>query len=135
MMDLKGLLADQMGYFTPYDVPGILLSMLLAALIAFLLGLLAGGAEGPGARALGALAAVTALAISLVRASVPLSIALVAVVLILRGEVKEKNWRSFILNLAALTVGVGCGSSAGLVVLAVFIPLGLLLRWALNPRN
>lgn len=136
-MDLKGLLADQMGHFTPYDIPGILLAMLLAAVLAFALGLFVRMAHGPSGRQLAALAAVVALAVALVRASVPLSIALVALALLLRGgagghEAEGATWKPHTLRLAAIAIGVGCGSSAGVIVLAVFIPLGLLLRWAFN---
>jgi hypothetical protein len=37
--------------------------------------------------------------------------------------------------LAAVVVGVGCGSSAGIIVAIAFLPLVLLMRWALNAKS
>jgi hypothetical protein len=36
-MDLKGFAADHMGHFTLYDVPNMLVALLLSALLAYLL--------------------------------------------------------------------------------------------------
>jgi hypothetical protein len=49
--------------------------------------------------------------------------------------VREGNWRPLTLRLAAIAIGVGCGSSAGLIVLAALIPLGLLLRWVFASKG
>ena len=128
-MDLKGLLADQMGFFTPHDIAGAVFGLLLAALIAFVVGLVAKANDAPSAREMATLAAVVAMAIGFVRASVPLSIALVAVVLLLRSGAGESSWRSLLMRSAAIAIGVGCGSSASIIVLALAVPLGLVLRW------
>lgn len=133
-MDFKALLADQLGHFTLYDIGTGLVSMLAAALLAYAVGLFA-KAHAPSPKELSISAAVVAFAVSLVRASVPLSIALVAVVLLLRGEVREADRKALPLRLAALVIGLGCGSSASLIVAALAVPLGLLLRWSTNERS
>lgn len=131
-MDFKALLADQLGHFTPYDIGTALISLFAAALLAYAVGLLA-KAQAP--KELSLSAAVMAFAVSLVRASVPLSIALVAAALLLRGEVREADKRVLPLRLAALAIGLGCGSSASLIVAALVVPLGLLLRWGTSERS
>ena len=128
-MDWTGLLADQLGSFTRYDILGVLLGMLIAGGLGYLLGLVA-RSDAAERRNMTVLAAVIALAVALVRASVPLSIALVAVALLLRREPAALAGRPFLLRLCAVAIGVGCGSSAGLIVLAAFVPLAFLLRWA-----
>ena len=133
-MDIKGLLADQLGHFTIHDIGTALVSMLAAALLAFVLGLLA-RAGSAWSRELATASAVVAFAVNLVRASVPLSIALVAVALLLRGETREMDRRSWALRLAALAIGLGCGSHAALIVAALAVPLGLLLRWGTAERS
>lgn len=125
-MDIKGMLADQMGHFTPYDIVGVLLSVALAALFGFLLGII-GKADGQ-QRYVAVLSAVIALAVALVRASVPLSIALVAVALLV-GQ-RNEDGKGRLMRYAAAAVGLGCGSSASIVVVALLVPIGLLLRWA-----
>lgn len=132
-MDFKALLADQMGHFTPYDIGTGLIGMFAAALLSYVVGLLAGARVPP--KELSITAAVTAFAVGLVRASVPLSIALVAAVLLLRGEVREADRKALPLRLAALAIGLGCGSSASLIVAAISVPLGLLLRWGTSERS
>ncbi len=134
-MDLKALVADQMGYFTPPDIATALVSMLAAALFGFLAALVAGARTDPGAREMAVSAAVVAFAVNMVRASVPLSIALVAVALLLRGEVRSSSARGLLTRLFAVAIGVGCGSSASIMVAAMVLPLGLLLRWGTAEKN
>jgi hypothetical protein len=59
-----------------------------------------------------------------------LSIALVAVALLLGDRSVERTRSEVLLRYAAAAVGVGCGSSATIVVAILAIPVGLLLRWA-----
>lgn len=132
-MDLKGLLADQMGAFTPYDIGGAVLALLLAALLGFVLGLIGRSPGAASPKQLAALAATTALAVLFVRASVPLAIALVGVALLVRPGIPEQrdaSWRAFLFRLAAVVAGVGCGSSAAVVAVVLALPLALLLRWS-----
>jgi hypothetical protein len=134
-MDLKGLMADQMGHFTPVDIWGVLLGMVLAALLCFVLGLVVRVPEAPDRKALALLSSVVALAVALVRASVPLSIALVAVALLFRPELPGEGWRARLPLLSAVVIGFGCGSSAGVIVLVAFVPLVLLMRWAMSSKT
>lgn len=134
-MDFKALVADQMGYFTPPDIATALLSLLAAAFFGFIAAMLAGATAEPGKREMAVTAAVVAFAVNIVRASVPLSISLVAVVLLLRGEVRASSSRGLLLRMFAVAIGLGCGSSASIMVAALVLPLGLLLRWATAEKN
>lgn len=129
-MDIKGMIADQMGAFTTHDIGGALLSVMVAALIAFIAGLLAG--DRSGARGLAVLAALVAFAVVLVRGSVPLAIALVAVALVLapRGGREEGFGRSSLLRLMAAVAGLGCGAGGALLAALLVLPVSFLLRWA-----
>lgn len=133
-MDIKGLIADQMGFFTPYDVAGALLCVTLAALFGFLLAIIA-KSEPAERRGSAALAAVIAFAVALVRASVPLSIGLVAVALLLGNHGTTDRPSGRLLRYGVAAVGIGCGSSAAIVVVALLVPIGLLLRWASAERS
>lgn len=133
-MDLKGLIADQMGHFTPYQITGVVLAVVLAALVSYATAIISGGPGREIARSTTVLAAIVAFAVALVRASVPLSIALVACALLVRGILAGEDRASAMLRVAAVAIGVGCGSSSGIVVLAAFVPLALLLRWSFTAR-
>lgn len=133
-MDLKALVADQMGHFTPYDIGTALVSMSVAALLGFALGLVI-RSEASNSRYLAATAVLVTLAVAFVRASVPMSIALVAAVLLLRGSAPDGNDRDRMLRLAAIVIGVGCGSGAAVVTAVLVLPLALLLRWATANRS
>lgn len=133
-MDIKGLIADQMGYFTPYDVAGAVLCIALAALFGFLLAIIAKADHGARKES-AVLAAVIAFAVALVRASVPLSIGLVAVALFLGDHGATERSSGRLLRYGVAAVGIGCGSSAAIVVVALLVPIGLLLRWATADRS
>lgn len=133
-MDLRTLLADQMGNFTPYDVPGLLFGIGLAALAAYIMGGIA-RVQGRDRVAMAGIAAITALAVSLVRTSVPLSVALVAVMILARPAVGDRSWSSSMPGIAALCIGLGCGASAALITLIGMVPISLLLRWASAGRS
>ncbi len=133
-MDLRTLLADQMGNFTPYDVPGLLFGIGLAALASYIMGGVA-RVQGRDRIALATLAAITALAVSLVRTSVPLSLSLVAIVILARPAVGDRSWSSSLPGVAALCIGLGCGASAALITLIGMVPISLLLRWASTGRS
>lgn len=127
-MDIQGLVADLMGHFTPHDIAVALLSMLAAALLAYVVGLLA-RTNSPSKKEMAVAAGVMAFGVVFTRGEVPLSIALVAAVLVLRGEWRSDGPMATLLRLAALAIGVGCGSSAAAIVAVLAMPLGLLLRW------
>jgi hypothetical protein len=129
-MDITGLIADQMGLFTPYDILGALISVVLAAL----LGLVTARATG-GDRSLVVWAALAAFAVAVVRASVPMAIALVAVVMLVRSSGPPADQRTQALRAVALVLGAGCGTGAGIITAVCAIPLLLLLRWALPKLN
>jgi ABC-type amino acid transport system permease subunit len=128
-MDLKATLADQLGHFTVQDIATALVSLLAAALFGFLFALMVRPPYGRSPRETSLLAAVVAFAVALVRASVPLSICLVGLVLMVRTPDGDGG-RGHLHRLMAVAIGLGCGSSAALVVAALIVPMGLLFRWA-----
>lgn len=128
-MNLRTLLADQMGSATPYDIPGLLLSVGLAALLAFVMAAIA-GAERTQRGGIAVMAAVAALAVALVRTSVPLALALVAVAVIARPVRSTAEERDPLLVWAALCIGLGCGASASLITAIGMLPISLLMRFA-----
>ncbi len=133
-MNLRTILADQMGSSTPYDLPGSLLSVGLAALLAFVMAAIA-GTDRARRGELAALAAIVALAVALVRTSVPLALALVAVAVIARPARPAGEAPEALPRLAALCIGLGCGASAALVVAVGVLPISLLMRFAGNGRG
>jgi hypothetical protein len=126
-MDLSGLFADQMGMFTPYDIAGIVFDILLAAVLGLGTGRVAMIKDAEG---MASWAALAALAVIFVRRSVPLSIALVGVVLLLRPGTGSEERHLSIARAAAVIIGLGCGSGAGMIALAASIPIAFVLRWS-----
>jgi hypothetical protein len=127
-MDLKGFAADHMGHFTLYDVPNMLVALLLSALLAYLLAALGMRCTALQARHLALWAAVAALGVGFVRAQFPLAVSLLALVLLLRSQEVPASERLSLFG--ALVIGLGCGSGASLIVVAVFLPVLMLARWA-----
>lgn len=131
-MDLKGLIADQMGMFTPYDIVGALIAVTLAALLGLVLGRFVQGPADPAGRELMGWAALAAMAVLLVRASVPLAIAMVGVALFVRTYRDPVDRRAQVLQATALVFGLGCGSGAGIITVACAVPVILLLRRSMD---
>lgn len=128
-MDIKTLLYDQLGHFTGADIAVILFGMLAAALLAWLAGFIGKVAEGE-RRQMALMACAVAFAVSMVRASLPLSVALVAAALFLRMPVNEGGWKPFALRAVTLAIGIGCGASAALMTVVPALLLAFLLRWS-----
>lgn len=130
-MDVLGFVADHMGHFNLYDVPNLLFAVLLASLLGFLLARIGGGARGAEARTLALWAGTAALGIGFVRAQLPLAIALLAVVLLTGPVTSDRRDRALLFG--ALVMGLGCGSGAALITLAVGVPYMFVVRWAFGP--
>jgi hypothetical protein len=132
-MDLKGLAADHMGHFTLYDVPNAAFALLMAALLGLVMGR-AGLRQGASAaRSVALWSALTSLAVVFVRAQLPLAVALVALTLLVRPQLTERSERLPLI--AAVVIGLGCGSGATLIVGALFLPMLLVARWATAPDH
>ena len=127
-MDVMGFISDHMGHFSLYDVPNVLFMVLLAALLGYLLARFGGRQERGDSRSTALWAATAALASAFVRAQLPLAVILLAIVLLLRGEVATTRER--ILLFGAMVIGLGCGSGAALIMLIASVPYILLVRWA-----
>lgn len=133
LMDIKRLIYDQLGHFAPEDIPVILFGVFVAALLGWLAGLLGKAGEGE-RRHMALLAAAISLAVSVVRASLPLSVALVAVALFVRLPEKENTAKAMAMRGVVLAIGIGCGASAAVITVVPALVLALMLRWA-NARN
>ena len=129
-MDWRGFLADQMGFFTPADLPGVVLVVLIGAAAAWGLGRIA-RASGATARELAVWGALSAFAVALVKGSLPMSVALVALAILVRADAGVDG-RAKLLRTAAVVIGGGCGTGASLVVAVGLLPLALVMRWALR---
>jgi len=68
------------------------------------------------------------LGVGFVRAQFPLAVSLLALVLLLRSQEVPASERLSLFG--ALVIGLGCGSGASLIVVAVFLPFLMLARWA-----
>ncbi len=130
-MDLKGFLADHMGHFSAYDIPGLLFMLLMAALLAWAVAFLGAGARGFEPRRLALWAATAALGVAFMRMQLPIALALLAILLLVRPS--STDMRERVLLFGALIIGVGCGSGATLIMAIAVVPYLLLVRWAI-PR-
>jgi hypothetical protein len=131
-MDLTGFLVDHMGHFSAYDIPGVLFLLLMAALLGWVMGY-AGGERGASLRQLALWAATAALATAFMRMQLPVALALLGVLLLVRPSMPEAP-RGRLLLFGALVLGLGCGSGAALIMALAAIPYVLLVRWALAPE-
>ena len=127
-MDLKGFAADHMGHFTLYDVPNAAFAMLVAALLGMVMGRVGLRQGASAARSAALWSALATLAVVFVRAQLPLAVALVALILLVRPQMTERSDRLPLI--ASLVIGLGCGSGATLIVGALFLPMLLVARWA-----
>jgi hypothetical protein len=126
-MDFKGFLADQFGLLTVYDLPLLLFAMLAAALLSWLAGWLCGAACD--ARGMAMLAGGVAVAVFLVKGSLPLAVALVAVLLLAGRRQAPQAPAAEAGRIVALVIGFGCGTAAVLPMALAWLPLTALLRW------
>jgi hypothetical protein len=129
-MNFKGFLADHMGHFTIYDLPGVIFVVLLAAVLGWSLAFFGGREKGSGARHLALWSATAALGVAFMRMQLPVALALLAIVLLVRPTAADARQR--ILLFGALVAGLGCGSGAGLIMAIAMVPYVLLVRWAMG---
>lgn len=127
-MDIMGFAMDNMGQFTLYDLPNALFMVLVAALLGYLLARWGGRETAQKARQLALWAGLSAVGVALVRAQLPLAVALVALVLLVRPQAPSAPDRLSVL--AAVLIGLGCGSGATVVTVVLFLPVLGLFRWA-----
>ncbi len=127
-MDIRGLVADHMGHFSVYDIPGVLFVLLMATLMSFVLAKWGARLIGDEARTMALWGAGAAMATAFVRSQLPIAV-LVLAAAVLVGRAEMKNGRTVIL-FSVLTIGIGCGSGASIVVGLALIPYFFILRWA-----
>ncbi len=127
-MDLLDFVADHFGHFSPYDIPNLLFAVLVASTLGYVLGRWGGGKDGPDLRALALWAGTSALAVGFVRTQLPLAVVLLAFVILVKGNEAPRQDR--VLLFGSLVFGLGCGSGASLVTIALAVPFVLVVRWA-----
>ncbi|MCB0769683.1 MAG: hypothetical protein KDC00_04680 [Flavobacteriales bacterium] len=130
-MDLKGVIADQLGHFSPYDIPEVLFVLLTSALFGYVAAVFGAREQGEEARRMALWAGVAALATALVRSQLPIAVLMLAIA-VLVGK-RASSARDDGLFFSVLVIGVGCGSGATVVVGSAMIPFLLIMRWALKP--
>lgn len=130
-MDVKGLVADNMGHFSVYDIPGVVLVVLAATVLGYLAARIGGGERGEAARRLALWAATAALATAFVRSQLPIAAVMLAMA-VLAG--KRGAGHPDITFVTMLIIGVGCGSGASVIVVLALIPFVLLMRWGMRPE-
>ncbi len=128
-MDIKGFVADNLGHFSPYDIPNLMFVLLLAAFLGWCIGI-AGRANATGTAAW---AALSALAVAFVRMQLPMALALLALLILVRPRIDAQE--NGLLLVSAVVIGFGCGSGASLVMAIVAIPYLFILRWAVTRRR
>lgn len=131
-MDLKGVIADQLGHFSPYDIPEVLFVLLASALFGFVAAVLGARERGEVARRMALWAAAAALATAFVRSQLPIAVLMLAAAVLVgkRGSPVRDDGLFF----SVLAIGVGCGSGATVVVGMAMIPFLFIMRWALKPN-
>lgn len=132
-MDAIGFVMDHLGHFAPLDIVNLLFAVLVATLLGYLLARLGGRRSPAQAKELALWAAISALGTGLVRAQLPLAVALLALVLLAKG--REGGRAGQVLLFGALVIGLGCGSGASLVMLVVALPFILVIRWAFGAEQ
>ncbi len=127
-MDIMGFVVDNMGHFGPFDLPNLLFAVFMATFLGYALARWGGGKRGAELRTLALWAGASALAVGFVRTQLPLAVVLLALVLLAKGNDGPKQERPLLFG--SLVLGMGCGSGASLVALALAVPFILVVRWA-----
>jgi len=130
-MDIKGAIADHMGHFSVYDIPGVLFVVFSGTFFGFALARWGAREAASVARSVSIWAGAAALATAFVRSQLPIAVlVLAAAVLVGKREVGTGN---NVLLFSALAIGIGCGSGASVVVGIAMLPFILIMRWAVAP--
>lgn len=127
-MDWKALVADHFGHFAPKDALNLLVAVVAAGVLGALVAGLGAGQQRAQARGSAVWAALFAAGVGLVRAQLPLALALVAAAILFRPGSASKADRQVLA--AMLVIGLACGSGASIVAAALTVVLFILFRWA-----
>jgi hypothetical protein len=127
-MDWKGFVVDHVGHFAPHMIGNAVFAVLVAALLGFAVGSLGTRAGSSAARTLALWAALAALTVAFARTQLPVAMAMVAVVLLVRPRPDDATPQMPLV--AAVLLGAGCGSGASLVAAVLAVPVIALLRWS-----
>ncbi len=130
-MDIKGAIADHMGHFSVYDIPGVLFVLFSATFFGFAAARWGAREENGVARSVALWAGAAALATALVRSQLPIAVLVLAAAFLV-GK-REAGSGSNVLQFSALAIGIGCGSGASVIVGLAMIPFILIMRWAVAP--
>ncbi|HRD51402.1 MAG TPA: hypothetical protein PKY96_02015, partial [Flavobacteriales bacterium] len=122
-----------MGHFAVQDIPLLLFQIVCAALLGAFLGRFGGRMGAEGMKELALWSAAAAMAAGFAGANLPLAVLLLAFAMLMGGQSGHGKERA--LRFGALVLGLGCGSHAALVAVAIGIPFILLARWAFPPAH
>jgi len=126
-MDWKGILADHFGHFAVRDVVNLGVATLVAAALAAMVAAYGVRLSRQQARSAALWAGLFAAGVGLVRSQLPLALALVAAVLLLRPSSSSNLDRRVLAGM--LVIGLACGSGASVVGACLSILLIVLYRW------
>ena len=131
-MNWKGTILDNMGYFSLYDIPNLIVAILAAALLTYLGAKLGLRANKAALFTLMAWSATVALGVGLVKGQLVFAVILAAILIVAKGYTpKEISGGGLLL---AMVIGLGCGSGATLITLVALVPLVILLRFTGKPE-
>ena len=128
----KGFIADHLGNFSPSEIPNFLFALFLSALMNYLLTLLLkrrtvekndlGLSSSLIFFGLGA-----TILTSIVKQSLPLAIASLALLAFVRPKKEKNSWEESIFVFLSLIIGIACGAGFGLVMVLAFIVIAMIL--------
>lgn len=130
---LNGFLADNLMGFRAADLPNFLFAVFLAGFLALVLGRIRGSREGAITTQIVIIAMATTVVITLVRFSLPLAVALLAVMMLVRFRGAFNEFKDQTYLYLAIAIGVGCGSGATILTAIGFVPIVLILL--MSKRN
>ncbi|MCB0795086.1 MAG: hypothetical protein KDB88_10145 [Flavobacteriales bacterium] len=125
-MDIKAFIADQLGMFSLYDLPGALFVVLIGAALGWCAAR-ASLLKGVIVRQMAFWGALSAFAGTMVKAWVRLALALLGMVMLFRSGDRDAGRTESRLKAFVVIAGGACGTGAALVAVLVSLPVLLLL--------
>lgn len=132
---LQGFLSDNLMGFRSSDLPNFIFAVALSGLLTYLLGLISRKSnDKPITSHLMVIGMATTVVITVVRFSLPLSLALLAAMLVIRLRSVTVSLKEFTYLFLAIAIGVGCGSGSTILTAIGFVPIFLVLMISRNKQ-
>ncbi len=103
--------------------------LLMAAALSWAVAFIGAGIRGSEPRILALWGATAALGVAFMRMQLPIALALLAIVILVKPNVSDNRER--VLLFGSLVIGLGCGSGASLIMAIATIPYLIIVRWAI----